>query len=443
MEQLNRSISKLKPPTKIISTSSSSSAIATALAVAAAVGNENANTPNNNNNNSATTNSATIANGIASRSLNIPSSTLTAHAGAVTAGQKRKPEDTAFEKRTRNAPGQGVGHRSTPAVAATASTLSIRSHVPGTIAGAKSLAAQNRAAPELGAGAGSGAAGTARAPLGRVTAPRGAGPASTTSSTASRRPAPTASRPAKSSVAAVQARGRPVATPSTSRMQQLNAQKKQQPSPAQSVSSSTSDLKSEAAAEGNTASTELSSADILNTLAMSKKKKRPAWDTKGRLEDMEELTGTLHQLLHTSATNMTDLTSKLESSESKISELETFRMSLESKVAVKESENKDILQKMKHVEQDLQMTARQHEEEIRLLRSQHSMEMDQIRMTQARLQQETEMLESKLRTTNTQLDHQMQENTSLRSTISTQSSNCLALESDIRALKMKIEVLTG
>jgi hypothetical protein len=50
------------------------------------------------------------------------------------------------------------------------------------------------------------------------------------------------------------------------------------------------------------------------------------------------------------------------------------------------------------------------------------------------------MLESRLRATNSQLEQQMQENMSLRSTISTQSSNCLALESDNRALKMKIEV---
>ncbi|KAI8353113.1 P-loop containing nucleoside triphosphate hydrolase protein [Mortierella sp. GBAus27b] len=49
------------------------------------------------------------------------------------------------------------------------------------------------------------------------------------------------------------------------------------------------------------------------------------------------------------------------------------------------------------------------------------------------------MLETKLRATNVQLENQIQENASLRSTISTQSSNCLALESDNRALKMKIE----
>lgn len=46
-----------------------------------------------------------------------------------------------------------------------------------------------------------------------------------------------------------------------------------------------------------------------------KKKKRPAWDTKGRLEDMEELTAVLNEHLQTSSNNMKDLSNKLKSSE--------------------------------------------------------------------------------------------------------------------------------
>jgi hypothetical protein len=57
--------------------------------------------------------------------------------------------------------------------------------------------------------------------------------------------------------------------------------------------------------------------DMMGMLAISKKKKRPAWDTKGRLEDMEEVIGTLCQELVHSTTNMKDLTSKLESSQNK------------------------------------------------------------------------------------------------------------------------------
>ncbi|ORZ10035.1 P-loop containing nucleoside triphosphate hydrolase protein [Lobosporangium transversale] len=85
------------------------------------------------------------------------------------------------------------------------------------------------------------------------------------------------------------------------------------------------------------------------------------------------------------------------------------------------------------------MTAKQHESEIQTLKAQHSIEMEQLRAMQVRLKSESDRLETNLRTTNMQLDQQIQENSSLRATISTQSSNCLALESDNRALKMKIE----
>lgn len=71
---------------------------------------------------------------------------------------------------------------------------------------------------------------------------------------------------------------------------------------------------------------------------------------------------------------------------------------------------------------------------------QHSIHMDQLKMTQSRLKQEKDLLQSKLQSANSQLENQMQENTSLRSTISTQSANCLALESDNRALKEKVQV---
>ncbi|KAF9995117.1 kinesin-like nuclear fusion protein [Entomortierella chlamydospora] len=426
MEQLNRSISKLKPPTKITSSSTSSSTIATALAVAAALG--------GNENSAITNNQSNIAKAV-TKTAPMPATKTTngsgpglggisaySNTGTATQGLKRKAEDSTTEKRTRNQ-------------LATSKPSSTINALNGVAAKKPVSNPIDSSKPQVQNKAGAGA--PARVPLSRV-GQRGA------ASNMTNRAAATSSRtPAAPSVANTKAKAGPAAT--TTRTQAVLKTRNQQPSLVSSTSSSISESKSATAGTGagaessQAAVAELSSAEILNALAISKKKKRPAWDTKGRLEDMEELTSTLHHLLQTSTTNMNDLTSKLESSESKISELETFRQSLESKVAVKESENKDILQKMKHVEQDLQMTARQHEDEIRSLRSQHAMEMEQLRMMQARLKQETEVLETKLRSTNTQLDQQIQENTSLRATISTQSSNCLALESDNRALKMKIE----
>ncbi|KAF9963065.1 kinesin-like nuclear fusion protein [Mortierella alpina] len=373
-EQLNRSISKLKPPTKITSSSSASSAVATALAVAAAYEN----------------NQTSLTN--ASGTLVGPKATNTA------AGVKREAEDAASNNRAKRL---AAGTRPVPTA---------RVSGPPARRPAGSAAPSTQGAPRTRLGAPS------REPLNRPTS-RGATAARTTS-TISRQPAPT-----RTSSAMGPARGLGKVAVTTTRTKAPT----QQPSPAPSESSVTSESKTREAQD----------ATIQRAPALVAKKKRPAWDTKGRLADMEELTTALHDQLQTSTTSMTDLTSKLESSESKITELESFRKTLEGKVAIKETENKDILQKMQF------SIAKQHSDEIQSLRSQHTEEMEQFRRTQTRLKQETDELQTRLQSTKTQLQTQIQENTSLRSTISTQSSTCLALEGDNRALKLQIERTEG
>lgn len=78
---------------------------------------------------------------------------------------------------------------------------------------------------------------------------------------------------------------------------------------------------------------------------------------------------------------------------------------------------------------------------MKALQSQQAMEVEQEKSTETRLQQERDMVESNLRIANNHLEQQVQESANLRTTISTQSSNCLAFETDNRALKLKIEVL--
>ncbi|KAF8935552.1 kinesin-like nuclear fusion protein [Haplosporangium gracile] len=394
MEQLNRSISKLKPPTKIISTATPSSTIATALAVAAAMGaNENTATNNNLRNNNSNT----------------------APTAVVTAGTKRKAEESGLVKRTRTMPAINSKPSSNPTSTTNRGPLA-------------SAASRNNATgpvkPPL-------PTTSTRTPLARTGQRGTSGTLATTRRTVARGAAPVTST-----------RARPVATPASTRTQQLSVRSNntQQPSPSASASSNSSEPHT---AESSTAGNIRPRSTVANPASVAplipKKKKRPAWDTKGRLEDMEELTAVLNEQLQTSSNNMKDLSSKLQSSEDKITQLQSFRQNLESKVAVKENENRTILQKMQHAEQDLQTTARKNEEEIHSLRMQHSIHMDQLKMTQTRLKQEKELLQSKLHTANGQLETQMQENTSLRSTISTQSANCLALESDNRALKEKVE----
>lgn len=80
-----------------------------------------------------------------------------------------------------------------------------------------------------------------------------------------------------------------------------------------------------------------------------------------------------------------------------------------------------------------------HAEEIRSLQSQQSVEKNQARNVLAKIQHEQDAVRLELQQTSSQLEQQQQECKTLRSTISTQSSTCLAFESDNRALKLSIE----
>jgi small-conductance mechanosensitive channel len=71
---------------------------------------------------------------------------------------------------------------------------------------------------------------------------------------------------------------------------------------------------------------------------------------------------------------------------------------------------------------------------------QHSICMGQLKKKQAQLKQDMELAQAKLDSTNSRIENQIQENNSLRTTISAQSANCHALESDNRALKLMSEV---
>ncbi|KAG0282935.1 kinesin-like nuclear fusion protein [Linnemannia gamsii] len=357
MEQLNCSVSKLKQPTKISSNASPSSTIATALAVAAAMG-ANENTATNS---------------------NILSSTTTA--AAVTAGLKRKADDTFPTKNTR--------------------TLSANN--------AKPTSAANRG------------------PLSTATNSR-------VNTAGSAKPSP-----------ATSTKEDPRKNCCTNKLNIFKGKAHRNAIYGESTASAraASNISDPHTSEGTPIGTAGSGIAAVASATVGppqlKKKKRPAWDTKGRLEDMEELTAALKEQLQTSSSDMKDLSSKLDSSKDQIEQLESFRQNLESKVAVKENENRTILQQMQHAEQDLETTKRRHDEESRSMDIQHSICMGQLKQKQAQLKQDTELAQEKLGSTNSRIENQIQGNNSLLTTISAQSANCLALESDNRALKLMSE----
>ncbi|KAG0263431.1 kinesin-like nuclear fusion protein [Actinomortierella ambigua] len=404
--ELNRSISKLRQPTTF-ARSASSTAISAAVAVAKAAG-EQVDIPSE-----------------PKRPLS--SSTNNNHGTSTVLGVKREAEQRAINKRAKvvhEPEKKTVGAPSRPLVTTTRAP-------PATRTGATVSTRSTATAP--------------KPPVGRVNRP-------TTTTVSTTRSSVAAQRSTNMTSTAQRRAGTPATTSSarTTTTSSRTVTSSRTTSTSSRASSRGSSVQPQSAPEtasappsGSTPSSTTiggaSGGDLDTVFELPKKKKRPAWDTKGRLEDMEELTSIMRQHLQTSNSNQSEMKNMLASSESKIAELETFRKSLESKVQVKETENQDILRKMQNVEHDLQLTARRHEDEIRSLKSQHSMEVEQLKMTQARLKEETERIEAKLKATNLQLEQQQMDNVQLRATISTQSSNCLALESDNRALKMKIE----
>ncbi|KAJ1965838.1 kinesin-like nuclear fusion protein [Dimargaris xerosporica] len=168
------------------------------------------------------------------------------------------------------------------------------------------------------------------------------------------------------------------------------------------------------------------------------RKKRPAWDTKGRLEDMEEFVGQLHHKLASSTSEIGTMQSELERSQLQIQELEEFRRGLQTTVQVKEKENTQINHQLTELQEALSKSQTTHAQELSMLRSQHAQEVSELRANVANLKRDLKGMTADLDATQDRLRTQRQENGQLRDTISQQSAAHLALESNCQALKQRL-----
>ncbi|KAF9583360.1 kinesin-like nuclear fusion protein, partial [Lunasporangiospora selenospora] len=422
MDPLKRSASKLKPPSTFARTNSSSE-LSTVMALAAAY--------------NKTDNTLTSAHGSAgSAALATPTPHAIADRHLLTlemldvpakpiSGMKRKAEEISRDRRPQPQPAR-------PQALAPRGIANTRRNVASTTP--STLVSKT---PQLSSNVGKPIRPPPRQPSAVTTAPR-SGPV-----TVSSRPSPATAPRGNTS--------RPVAAPTKGNSRAPMPVARKGPMPASTLPGSKTvggpgnkaNESKEKEVQDLAAESPMSSTELLSALEFPKKKKRAAWDTKNRLQDMEEITGALHGLLSKSVNSMNGMTNKLELNESKIMELENFRENLEGKVADKESEYHVICQKMSVAQSDLQVTARKNADEIQSLRTQLSLEKEHMHLLEAQIQQGLDGTNSKLRLATAQLDHQMEENAALRGTISTQSSLRLAFESDNRVLKMKIEQTEG
>ncbi|KAF9216710.1 kinesin-like nuclear fusion protein [Podila verticillata] len=408
-EALNRSISRLKPPSKIKSSASTSSAISTTLAVASAVQNSN-----KNENSHPDTQHVNHARQTPIATATTASKVSKAGQGATAMqsnGLKRKADEPAVNKRLKSDPvRQNPAPGTRQPTKATSGIAPISSTRPPTST-QRALQTRRVAPPPA-------TAPVTRAPIRKAVAPRTTTSSSniTNTTTAARRP----TTPATIQPRAPMARGR---TTAVSKIQQSRSsisttsstRSTQQPSPSPTVSTASQASSRNSVAAPSCEPMFLAIASTSGTMLRARGEKR------GQREDAEDLC----QILTGFEQHLNGL---IEAKRNQTSKLESANKSIDDKILDQDTEEKAYLERIQAMKQDIEDSARRNEEEIKSLKSQHLQAMEQFKTEESRLKQEIEDTESTLSKTSKLLEDQLQESLSLRATISTQSAKCLQTE---------------
>lgn len=158
-----------------------------------------------------------------------------------------------------------------------------------------------------------------------------------------------------------------------------------------------------------------------DSLMGAKGKKRPAWDYKGRLEDMEGL-------MAKSKSFMENMTKTIGDNQDRIGFLESLNKQLEGTVQVKHQQTEEASAKI----QDLQIKLTSAEEEVRSLQLKHEFEIEVEKNAKKCLQREKDGLENDLHISK-------QEIIALKSTVAKMTADSLGISTELQATKVNLE----
>nr|XP_058951460.1 carboxy-terminal kinesin 2-like [Pocillopora verrucosa]XP_058951461.1 carboxy-terminal kinesin 2-like [Pocillopora verrucosa]XP_058951462.1 carboxy-terminal kinesin 2-like [Pocillopora verrucosa]XP_058951463.1 carboxy-terminal kinesin 2-like [Pocillopora verrucosa] len=158
-----------------------------------------------------------------------------------------------------------------------------------------------------------------------------------------------------------------------------------------------------------------------DSLMGAKGKKRPAWDYKGRLEDMEGL-------MAKSKSFMENMTKTIGDNQDRIGFLESLNKQLEGTVQVKHQQTEEASAKI----QDLQIKLTSAEEEVRSLQLKHEFEIEVEKNARKCLQREKDGLENDLHISK-------QEIIALKSTVAKMTADSLGISTELQATKVNLE----
>ncbi|KAF7724174.1 hypothetical protein EC973_001246 [Apophysomyces ossiformis] len=153
--------------------------------------------------------------------------------------------------------------------------------------------------------------------------------------------------------------------------------------------------------------------------------KRPAWDMRGKISDMEQL---------------------MKMNREKLGELEKFRLELETTVENKESQAKEALRREAEIKIELQTLQLRHTQEIENLNAQQRIHRQELEDNSLIFKRRVTNLEIEVGEAQRQFDHiqyrlnsEKRENETLQATISQTSTSFAEIEAEMRNIRLKLE----
>ncbi|KAK5667698.1 kinesin-like nuclear fusion protein, variant 2 [Batrachochytrium dendrobatidis] len=164
----------------------------------------------------------------------------------------------------------------------------------------------------------------------------------------------------------------------------------------------------------------------------SLKKKRPDWDTKGRLADLEEQYRSTKHMLTDSTCQVSSMKSKLSENQAMINELLHFRATLEETVQAKEKQVSHVEIELSSIQSEKKILTEQFEEKIQKINKEHESKVTELCKELLELKVARDGMSDELSLSKSEI-------TQLKMAVSAQATASIALESTNRALKTSLE----
>eukprot|EP01135_Chromosphaera_perkinsii_P001871 Nk52_evm20s212 gene=Nk52_evmTU20s212 len=206
---------------------------------------------------------------------------------------------------------------------------------------------------------------------------------------------------------------------------------------------------------GTKSSVKSSSSSSSSSLSGTTGKKRQAWDYKGRLEDMEEMTGMLKEHIANSDQTVSTLNEQIQRNQEQLKQMEELKKQLEGKCQVTQAEASEASAKIDELKKELSELETSKNGEIKKLKEAHEEAIESLEKRLKKVTQEAEeanedlkSARSEIRALKNAISEMTAENsakdarlTAVKSQLDESTESNKVKDAEIAALKAKVEEL--